>query len=462
MKCKKCLNQLFQVPLAVTEIHSRMAEKLFLKWKDFDSKISSSFEVLRREKDFFDVTLVGEDEFQIEAHKVVLSACSPFFKNILKKNAHQHPLIYLNGLKSKDLKNILDYFYNGKVQMQEGDLNDFLSMAYKLKVSGISQPQENANVQSASPPAIRVLNPESLNNKQPQKPPAENSAQPQQKPPSPPPWVGPLPQPSPQPPAAPAQVQIPTLANGMTLAAALGKLQSQTVTVKTENRAGGQDTQQRQVVLQQRPAPAATLQEETDPLAIEDGQEPTPSSDTTMEEENIDVAEPGLQQIMNEDPFAIVITEEEENIEDVQAPAKFSATSSYPLISQEYIDNKLRGRQQLNPPVDQFYAAPEASGFKAEFHVSKQMAAIIGTKEGELISRPQVTKRLWAYLMSHNLRDPHNKQYFYPDTIMAPVFGTEKIRCFAMTKYITPHLRSPLGLSETLAYSGYQMSLNRT
>ena len=439
-----------------------MAEKLFLKWKDFDSKISSSFEVLRREKDFFDVTLVGEDEFQIEAHKVVLSACSPFFKNILKKNAHQHPLIYLNGLKSKDLKNILDYFYNGKVQMQEGDLNDFLSMAYKLKVSGISQPQETANVQSASPPAIRVLNPESLNNKQPQKPPAENSAQPQQKPPSPPPWVGPLPQPSPQPPAAPAQVQIPTLANGMTLAAALGKLQSQTVTVKTENRAGGQDTQQRQVVLQQRPAPAATLQEESDPLAIEDGQEPTPSSDTTMEEENIDVAEPGLQQIMNEDPFAIVITEEEENIEDVQAPAKFSATSSYPLISQEYIDNKLRGRQQLNPPVDQFYAAPEASGFKAEFHVSKQMAAIIGTKEGELISRPQVTKRLWAYLMSHNLRDPHNKQYFYPDTIMAPVFGTEKIRCFAMTKYITPHLRSPLGLSETLAYSGYQMSLNRT
>ena len=455
---------MFQVPLAVTEIHSRMAEKLFLKWKDFDSKISSSFEVLRREKDFFDVTLVGEDEFQIEAHKVVLSACSPFFKNILKKNAHQHPLIYLNGLKSKDLKNILDYFYNGKVQMQEGDLNDFLSMAYKLKVSGISQPQENANVQSASPPAIRVLNPESLNNKQPQKPPAENSAQPQQKPPSPPPWVGPLPQPSPQPPAAPAQVQTPTLANGMTLAAALGKLQSKTVTVKTENRAGGQDTQQRQVVLQQRPAPAATLQEETDPLAIEDGQEPTPSSDTTtsLEENNTDVAEPGLQQIINEDPFAIVITEEDENIEDVQAPAKFSATSSYPLISQEYIDNKLRGRQQLNPPVDQFYAAPEASGFKAEFHVSKQMAAIIGTKEGELISRPQVTKRLWAYLMSHNLRDPHNKQYFYPDTIMAPVFGTEKIRCFAMTKYITPHLRSPLGLSETLAYSGYQMSLNRT
>ena len=443
-----------------------MAEKLFLKWKDFDSKISSSFEVLRREKDFFDVTLVGEDEFQIEAHKVVLSACSPFFKNILKKNAHQHPLIYLNGLKSKDLKNILDYFYNGKVQMQEGDLNDFLSMAYKLKVSGISQPQENANVQTApasAPPAIRVLNPESLNNKQQQKPPAENSGNPQQKPPSPPPWVGPLPQPSPQPPAAPAQVQIPTLAKGMTLSAALGKLQSQTVTVKTENRVGGQDTLQRQVVLQQKPAPAATLQEESDPLAIEDGHEATPSNDTTTNlEENSDVAEAGLQQIINEDPFAIVITEDDENIEDVQATAKFSTTSSYPLISQEYINNKLRGRHQLNPPVDQYYAAPEASGFKAEFHVSKQMAAIIGTKEGELISRPQVTKRLWAYLMTNNLRDPHNKQYFYPDNIMAPVFGTEKIRCFAMTKYITPHLRSPLGLSETLAYSGYQMSLNRT
>ena len=72
------------------------SEKFCLRWNDFEANISGAFQEIRTEKDFFDVTLACEDD-QIEAHKVILSACSPFFKGVLKKNPHQHPLLYLKG-----------------------------------------------------------------------------------------------------------------------------------------------------------------------------------------------------------------------------------------------------------------------------------------------------------------------------------------------------------------------------
>ena len=65
-----------------------MSEKFSLKWSDFQSSLSQSFSVLREESDFYDVTLVSEDLQQMSAHRVVLSACSDFFKSILEKVKH--------------------------------------------------------------------------------------------------------------------------------------------------------------------------------------------------------------------------------------------------------------------------------------------------------------------------------------------------------------------------------------
>ena len=86
-----------------------MSEKFSLKWSDFQSSLSQSFSVLREESDFYDVTLVSDDHTQISAHKLVLSASSQFFKSILKKNPHSHPLLYLSGVDSTSLGFVLDY-----------------------------------------------------------------------------------------------------------------------------------------------------------------------------------------------------------------------------------------------------------------------------------------------------------------------------------------------------------------
>ena len=84
--------------------------------------------------------------------------------------------------------------------------------------------------------------------------------------------------------------------------------------------------------------------------------------------------------------------------------------------------------------------SPKKTGINMEVNVSKELAAIIGTKSGEKISRPQVVKRLWAYLKEHNLQDPENKQYFTPDATMEPVFGNERMKAFSMSKYLKEHL----------------------
>ena len=80
-----------------------MSEKLCLKWNDFQENVNAAFSSLREENEFADVTLACEDGQQIEAHKVILAASSPFFKNLLKRNKHPHPLIYMRGVRPENL-----------------------------------------------------------------------------------------------------------------------------------------------------------------------------------------------------------------------------------------------------------------------------------------------------------------------------------------------------------------------
>jgi len=123
------------------------SEKFCLRWNDFETNISGAFRELRDEKDFFDVTIACENE-QIQAHKVILSACSPFFRNILRRNQHQHPLLYLKGVKYTDLQSVLNFMYHGEVNVAQEELNSFLSVAEDLRVKGLTQNQGTTSASS--------------------------------------------------------------------------------------------------------------------------------------------------------------------------------------------------------------------------------------------------------------------------------------------------------------------------
>ncbi|XP_023329060.1 protein tramtrack, beta isoform isoform X4 [Eurytemora carolleeae] len=140
-----------------------MAEKFCLKWNDFERNISSAFRDIREEKEFFDITIACEDE-QMQAHKVILSACSPFFRSVLKRNPHQHPLVFLKGVSLKDLRAVLNFMYHGEVNVAQEDLNSFLQVAEDLRVKGLtqnnssssnSQPKSKSESRSESRPRRR-------------------------------------------------------------------------------------------------------------------------------------------------------------------------------------------------------------------------------------------------------------------------------------------------------------------
>ena len=114
------------------------SEKFSLKWNDFQTNITRSFSNLRDNTDFADVTLASEDNHQVEAHKVILSASSPFFMNILKVNRHAHPLIYMKGIKVKELLSVLDFMYHGEADVFQEDLDRFLSIAEEFQLKGLT------------------------------------------------------------------------------------------------------------------------------------------------------------------------------------------------------------------------------------------------------------------------------------------------------------------------------------
>ena len=142
-----------------------MSEKFCLKWNDFNENASTAFGRFRGTDFLQDVSLVGDDNHQIAAHKLVLSSCSEYFMNIFKNNKHSHPLICLEGITKSDLTNILDYMYNGEVKIFQENLDRFLAIAQRFQLRGLMMKEGDSTEEKehhekndlATPAAQRVL-----------------------------------------------------------------------------------------------------------------------------------------------------------------------------------------------------------------------------------------------------------------------------------------------------------------
>ena len=100
-------------------------EKFCLSWDNHRKNISEVFCGLRKDKFFCDVTLACQDR-QFQAHKVVLSAGSSFFEQILKSHQHPSPLVYLKGVEAKHMDMLLNFMYCGEVSLEQEELESFM------------------------------------------------------------------------------------------------------------------------------------------------------------------------------------------------------------------------------------------------------------------------------------------------------------------------------------------------
>ena len=118
---------------------SKMSEKFNLKWNEYHSNWIGSLAKLRANNAFTDVTLISDDKVKFSSHRILLSSCSNVFDFILKDSNQANPLIYLSGVNSANHGFILDFIYNGDVNLYQEQLDSFLKSAKQLEIDGLQR-----------------------------------------------------------------------------------------------------------------------------------------------------------------------------------------------------------------------------------------------------------------------------------------------------------------------------------
>merc|ERR1712098_97460 len=109
-----------------------------LRWSDFEENFRDLFRRIGENKLLSDVTLATVDGGYIQAHKIILSLGSSFFKEIfLNRNNQYNMLIYLKGIRSSALEPILDFLYHGEVSIAQEEIKDFLELGKELEIKAL-------------------------------------------------------------------------------------------------------------------------------------------------------------------------------------------------------------------------------------------------------------------------------------------------------------------------------------
>ncbi|XP_065335050.1 protein tramtrack, alpha isoform-like isoform X4 [Cloeon dipterum] len=123
------------------------SQQYSLRWNNYVRHMTSAFESLRSDKDLIDVTLSCEGK-KIPAHKMLLSACSSYFKDLFKENPCQHPVIIFRNVTHDDLMALVDFMYNGEVNVEQEQLASFLHTAELLQVQGLTNSNKDSETKT--------------------------------------------------------------------------------------------------------------------------------------------------------------------------------------------------------------------------------------------------------------------------------------------------------------------------
>ncbi|XP_077504501.1 uncharacterized protein LOC144114553 [Amblyomma americanum] len=112
------------------------SQQFCLKWNNHQSNMLAVFYQMLSNEALVDVTLACEG-LSLKAHKMVLSACSPFFQALFAENPCKHPIVILKDVRYVDLRAIVEFMYRGEVVVSQEDLMALLKTAETLKVRGL-------------------------------------------------------------------------------------------------------------------------------------------------------------------------------------------------------------------------------------------------------------------------------------------------------------------------------------
>ena len=95
------------------------------------------------------MTLATETK-QFKAHKLILSACSPYFRNLFISNPCKHPTVFFKDISEDQMKLLMEYMYKGKISVKQSELESVLRTASSLQIHGLTTPSESPRSDSDS------------------------------------------------------------------------------------------------------------------------------------------------------------------------------------------------------------------------------------------------------------------------------------------------------------------------
>ena len=108
-------------------------DKINLSWNSFQVNATTLSDICEMTSTC--LMLLTVDDNQINAYKVILSSCSPLSRNILMRNPHQNPLLYMKDIQLYDLHLLLKYIYHGECNVSNEKLDNFLIIGEQLKIN---------------------------------------------------------------------------------------------------------------------------------------------------------------------------------------------------------------------------------------------------------------------------------------------------------------------------------------
>lgn len=131
---------------------SSVQDHYSLRWNNHQNHILRAFDALLQTKTLVDVTLVCA-ETSIRAHKMVLSACSPFFQRVFAETPCKHPVIVLKDFRGWVVQAIVDFMYRGEISVPQERLQTLIQAGESLQVRGLVENSvpDNTPTPAASP-----------------------------------------------------------------------------------------------------------------------------------------------------------------------------------------------------------------------------------------------------------------------------------------------------------------------
>ncbi|XP_023310086.1 uncharacterized protein LOC108905534 isoform X2 [Anoplophora glabripennis] len=125
-------------------------QQFCLRWNNHQSTLVAVFDTLLENGTLVDCTLAAEGKC-LNAHKVVLSACSPYFEALLSRHFDKHPILILKDVKFQELKAMMDYMYRGEVNISQDQLGALLKAAESLQIKGLSDNRKGEPERKTAP-----------------------------------------------------------------------------------------------------------------------------------------------------------------------------------------------------------------------------------------------------------------------------------------------------------------------